>query len=113
MKFLKRIVARWAREGNEDAEAIENGNYYPSSNSVMPRKKSIGHLTGDQGTGPEFKNPMNITLYNAVGGRIVKFSRWDRTNDTTLETTYVVNNDDDFEKALAGFIALEALKYVN
>jgi len=114
MKFLKRIVARWAREGREADENYEDRKY-PEVGRGSARgltKKNVSSYYGDQGEGAEFKNPMNITLYNAVGGRIVRFSRWDRANDTTQETTYVVDSSEDFEKALASFIALEALKHV-
>ena len=111
MKFLKRIIARWALEGHESEE------YYEEDAKVAyPRRvgrgSSVKSLPGAQGEGTEFKNPMNITLYNAVGGRIVRFTRWDSVKDSTQETTYVVNSDEDFEKALASFIALEALKHV-
>ena len=113
MKFLKRIIARWAREGREDEECYEESKYPAVGRGYSKgRGSSVSSLSGDHGEGSEFKNPMNITLYNAVGGRIVRFTRWDRVNDTTQETTYVVDSTEDFEKALASFIALEALKHV-
>jgi len=102
MLFLKRLIARWAVEGHASHENYEDSDRkYPSpvvtgSARGIARKKNVGTFYGDEGTGETFKNPMNITLYNAVGGRIIKFSRWDRDADTTLETTYVINNDENF-----------------
>ncbi len=60
----------------------------------------------------EFPNPLNITIYNAVGGRIVKFWTYDRQTDENSETVYIINNDENFEESLSKFIALETLKHV-
>lgn len=115
MMFLKRILARWVNEGAEDhckypgpptAVRTGRGNVRSSGRKTNPFEDEWG------GT-DEFKNPMNITLYNANGGRIIKFSRWDQHADETVETTYIVSSDENFEEALGKFIALEAMKYVD
>jgi hypothetical protein len=59
----------------------------------------------------EFKNPMHITLYNAIGGHIVKFTYYDDTKDRNKETTYIVGADENLKEAIAKFIAAESIKH--
>jgi len=62
MKFLKRIVARWAREGREADENYEDRKY-PEVGRGSARgltKKNVSSYYGDQGEGAEFKNPMRV-----------------------------------------------------
>jgi len=104
MFWIKRLVSRWADEGREYARAVPE-----YRNGAMKNR-----ISSDRDSDVEsFKNPMHITLYNAVGGRIVKFSRWDRNTETNHETTYIVGNEVNFEEALGKFIALEAIKHVD
>lgn len=110
MRWLDRLVARMVDRGRDYEEVSRK---YPDHGARLTSTRKSSSVYADQGEGSEFKNPMNITLYNAVGGRIVRFTRWDQANDCTQETTYVVGTDEDFEKALAKFIALEALKHVS
>ena len=61
--------------------------------------------------GMSFNNPTDITLYRAVGGHIVKFSKYDKQRDDMVETVYIISDDEDFDQALAHLITLEALKH--
>jgi hypothetical protein len=72
----------------------------------MDRKPPHGHQLFPP---HEFRNPMNVTLYNATGGRIVKFTR--TSNLAEQVTVYIVPDGEDFEKAFSGFVTMEALKH--
>lgn len=101
---IKQIVARWANEGNE----MNSINGLGMANK---RKQTSCEVKADSGI--EFKNPMNITLYNAVGGRIVKFYFYDWQTEQSRETTYIIPSDLDFEKELGKCISMEALKHMS
>lgn len=103
MMWFKRKVAKWVRDANYNDPKVPA----PHQGAALGSARKIAN--GDS----EFKNPMNITLYNAVGGRIIKFHRYDRKIDETYETLYLIKSDEDFEKALGQYIALEAIKHVN
>lgn len=94
------MVARWVDDVHRADTKIK----------AKHRSPSAGFFSDDYDTGT-FKNPLNITLYNAMGGRIIKFSSYDDHNDRNIETTYIVSNDENFEEALGKFIALEAMKF--
>ena len=111
MLFLKKILARWIDDGREAYKEA-----YADPDRVYPapmnrRQGSAKSLSGGEGIGDDFKDPMNITLYNAVGGRIVKFQHYDRAAGHTNETTYIISSEEDFESALGKFIAVEAIKH--
>jgi len=112
MLFLKRALARWVSEGYKSAESQgDTDRKYPSPVGVSSMTRKSAHAHGEEGMSGEFKNPMNITLYNATGGRIIKFHSYNRQTDRSTETTYIVSSDEDFESALSKFITLEAMKY--
>jgi len=60
----------------------------------------------------EFGRPLNITVYNANGGKIVTFRSYDRQKDRSNEATYIIHPDEMFSESLAKLIAVEELKYV-
>lgn len=104
MFFLKRMVASWVDEVRNER-----------SMRVQQPAHTQGQLSNRKNPNEEddtFKNPLNITLYNAVGGRIIKFTHWDRDHGKAHETTYVIDADQNFEEALGQFITIEAMKHV-
>lgn len=107
MKWFKQKIAQWANEGSDMSTNANS----QSPGLVSNRKSS--YADGDCGSDTSFKNPLNITLYNAVGGRIVKFHSYNRKTDQMYETTYIIPSDEDFEKALGQFITLEAIKHTS
>ena len=73
--------------------------------------KSCGAQVVQEGHG-EFGRPLNITVYNAHGGKIVTFRSYDRQKDRSNESTYIIHPDEMFSESLAKLIAVEELKYV-
>ena len=53
---------------------------------------------------------MSITLYNASGGKIIRFRRYDRKDDRNYSITYVIQDDADLGKSLSELITIENLK---
>ncbi len=110
--WFKRMVAGWVADAVEDEEQSEDPRV-PMSRLVGTGGTSKKAYSDNQCEGDSFKNPLNITLYNATGGRIVKFHSYDRQAGRSSETTYIIPSEDDFESALGKFITLEAMKHTN
>lgn len=53
---------------------------------------------------------MSIHLKQVIGGRIVTFHRYDRKRDENNRRTYIITEDQDFERELGKIITLEALR---
>ena len=110
MRWFKRLLAQWVADSwRYDEENDYDGGKVPSSTTRNVRKHRIP--TADHFHEDCFKNPMNITLYNALGGKIIKFYSYDHKVDRSHETTYVIPSDLDFEKELGKCIAMESLKH--
>jgi len=108
MIFFKKLLARWAAEGTQAYEYNGEPLYTSATSAANAKRPYNGESRGE-----EFKNPMNITLYNAMGGRIIKFHSYNRKLEQSQETTYIVPSDEDFESALGQFITIEAMKHTN
>jgi hypothetical protein len=113
MLLLKRLLARWVHEGqiNYDEDGYNESKYPTPQTPPRLRGRGSGKSGNNIGSSEDFKNPLNITLYNAVGGRIIKFHSYDYDTDKSYETTYVVDSQENFEEALGKFITMEALKH--
>jgi len=59
-----------------------------------------------------FGRPLNITVYNAHGGKIVTFRSYDRHKDRSNEATYIIHPDEEFSESLGKLIAMEEIKHV-
>lgn len=53
---------------------------------------------------------MSIHLKQVIGGRIVTFHRYDRKRDENLNRTYIITDEQDFERELGKIITLEAMR---
>jgi hypothetical protein len=93
MNWLKRKVRRWLDS--------EKDQCYPStkmSNSIA----STRDINSDAS--------LNFKVYNAVGGKIVEFSRYDRKNDRSDHQIYIIGRDEDFGEKIAKISTLEVLR---
>lgn len=57
-----------------------------------------------------WEDGINITVTAAVGGKIVSFRRYDNRTDRSVNTVYVIPDDEDFNVALGKLITLESLR---
>jgi hypothetical protein len=72
------------------------------------RNRSIGMIAVDDDI--ESDDGINITVCNAIGGRIVTFKHYDRKIDRVSHKIYVVPDDMDFERELGKMITLESMR---
>ena len=58
----------------------------------------------------DYGEPLQINVYNAIGGKIVRFYHYSRTKDKTTNTTYIIHPDENLADSLSKLIATEELK---
>ena len=102
MNWFKRIVVKWVREDWEKASQPMPDDCYPSTK--MSRGNSI--RSNDINTDPT----LHFKIFDAVGGRIVEFSRYDRRNDNHQHQIYIIGKDEDFGEKIAKISTLEVLR---
>jgi hypothetical protein len=95
MKWFKKIVASWAREGN---------NY--DEENCKPSRLSCGPETLSPGDEPI----LNFKVYSAIGGKVVEFRRYDRRTDRSDCQTYIITSDQDFGERIAKIATMENIK---
>ena len=59
----------------------------------------------------DFGRALNISVYNAHGGKIVTFRSYDKHQDRSNEATYIVHPDEEFSESLGKLIAMEEIKH--
>ena len=53
---------------------------------------------------------LNFKVFNAVGGKVVEFRKYDSRSDRASCTTYIITNDQDFGERISKIATLENLK---
>lgn len=53
---------------------------------------------------------LNIRIHKAIGGKIICFNRYDQKLDRHNNTTYILTDEQDFERELGKIITLESMK---
>lgn len=100
MKWLKRMVVKWVMEGYENITSTE------ASALIKPRRGGLitasDSIDGHAG--------LNITVMNAIGGKIVTFRHYDRRKDDTNYRHYVIPDELDFERELGKMITMESIR---
>jgi len=97
MNWFKRMVVKWVRDDWENAGRYEQ-------DCVVSPKNSIGGRDISSDPTLQFK------VYNAIGGKIVEFSRYDRQTDRTHHQIYIIGKDEDFGEKIAKISTFEVLK---
>lgn len=96
MKWFKKLVASWARQGNNYEEDCK-----------MP----INRLSSRDETSACSDDPvLNFKVYSAIGGKVVEFRRYDRQRDRNESTTYIITNDQDFGERISKIATMENIK---
>ena len=92
MKWIKRKLAKWVNEYNNEPK--------PSRELVISAdSESVG------------SDPiLNFKIFPAVGGRVVEFRYYDRKIDRSHTTTYIITNDQDFGERISKIATLEVMK---
>jgi len=95
MKWFKKMLWRWASEGQE----FEESNSKIGRQLVSVDSESLGD------------DPiLNFKVYSAVGGKIVEFRQYDRHKDRNFHQTYIITNDQDFGERISKIATMEVLK---
>ena len=105
MKWVKRMITRWVREDWHNAgQELDR----KESNAVIQSTRGLGirsnsdNIDGHAG--------LNITVMNAIGGKIVTFRQYDRRKDDTQFRHYVISDELNFERELGKMITLESIR---
>lgn len=53
---------------------------------------------------------LHFKIYNAIGGKIVEFRRYDKHRDQADHQMYIIGKEDDFGDRIAKIATLEVLK---
>jgi hypothetical protein len=96
VKWFKRMIGRWAYEYRDSPEELKVAAGY--RNQLV----SASDVESDEG--------LNITVRQAIGGRVVTFRHYDRKTDRNNNRIYVIPDDLDFERELGKMITLESMR---
>ena len=96
--FADKCKAAWnSKSGNQEKYADIAT---LSSNSISVKRP----------TGPDANASMQFRVWNAVGGKVVEFNRYDSRLDRSDTTTYIIGADQDFGERIAKIVTMENLK---
>ena len=106
MKWLKKIIARWAREEWENSGATMRDR----EEKVTLTSNSMRGLARSNSDTIDSHAGLNITVMPAIGGKIVTFRHYDRRKDDNQFRHYVISDDLEFERELGKMITLESIR---
>ena len=105
MNWFKRMVVKWVREDWENARD-QPEDCYPTAK--LSRSNTISTISGRAHVDSEAT--LQFKVYNAVGGKVVEFTRYDRKTDRHDHQIYVIGKDEDFGEKIAKISTLEVLR---
>ena len=98
MNWFKRMVVKWVREDWDKA-----GREQDCYATVSPKNMLS---TRDVNSDPT----LQFKVYNAIGGKVVEFSRYDQKADRHHHDIYIIGKNEDFGEKIAKIAMLETLK---
>jgi len=101
MNWFKRIIVKWVREDWDKTSREQD--CYPST-KLSRGLNTVS--TRDVGSDPT----LQFKIYNAIGGKVVEFSRYDQKSDRHYHDIYIIGRDEDFGDKIAKIAMLETLK---
>ena len=99
MSWFKNTLRNWLL--SDDSVKLARGRN-KISNSI-----SIDDCESD---GVDSDPTMRFKIYNARGGKIVEFSRFDRQKDRNEHDLYIIGKDEDFGERIAKIAMFEGMK---
>jgi hypothetical protein len=105
MNFIKRMIIKWVREDWEQAsqKQREESTY---GTAISKSSMTVGISSREVNSDPT----LQFKIYNAIGGKVVEFSRYDRKQDRSFHDIYIIGRDEDFGAKIAKIAMLETLK---
>jgi hypothetical protein len=111
MKWLKKAVAKWAREGNQYEEAESSQYIVGSDVAIKKSHRDRGLYIVSQDRPRTFDaSGMSFTLYKSVGGFVLETHRYDAKTDRRLNELYMIDEERDFAQQVAQAIMMESMK---
>lgn len=95
MNWFKKRIIKWLKEDNSADIGYANAPTLKASRE--------GNALNSDAT-------LNFTVYNAIGGKVVEFRRYNRHIDRSDTTIYVVGKDEDFGQKISKIATLEIMK---
>jgi hypothetical protein len=102
MNWFKRMVINWVREDWDNARQEQD--CYPSPKL----SRGLNSVSSTRDIGSDVS--LQFKVYNAIGGKIVEFSRYDRKSDNVDHQIYIIGKDEDFGEKIAKISTLEILR---
>ena len=110
MRWFKKLVASWARQGNN----YEEENCKPSREVVSwgsNTKSSKSTIGTREVVLDEFAEPFRFTLSRAQGGFILSTRYYNSATDRNLGSLWLITDQQDLTTEIGKIITLEALKF--
>ena len=102
MNWFKRMVVKWVRDDWDKARNNQT-DCYPTP--------QLGRGMNAVSTRDVDSDPtLQFKVYNAIGGKVVEFSRYDRKLDRSYHDIYIIGKNEDFGEKIAKIAMLETLK---
>jgi hypothetical protein len=102
IKWIWSRFMKWGWDFNRDLR--EGDMPAPSSRGLAKARLIRGSDDIDSEQG------LNITVRNAMGGKIVTFRQYDHKTDRHTHRLYVIHDELDFERELGKMITLESMR---
>ena len=102
IRYIWSFIMKWGWDFNRDLR--EGDMPAPSSRGLAKARllRASEDVDSEQG--------LNITVRNAMGGKIVTFRQYDHKTDRHTHRLYVIHDELDFERELGKMITLESMR---
>ena len=97
MSWIKTKLRNWLMSDDSSRRGIK-----ASRGQAITLDEDHEHMSSDP--------TMRFKVYNARGGKIVEFSRYDRQKDRSENDLYIIGKDEDFGERIAKIAMLESMK---
>ena len=102
IRWIWNFIMKWGWDFNRD---LRDGNMPADTvrgSKVSRLLRSSEDVDSEQG--------LNITVRNALGGKIITFRLYDHKNDRHSHKLYVIPDDMDFDTELCKMITMESMR---
>ena len=102
IRWIWSFIMKWGWDFNRD---LRDGNVPVDTvrgSKVSRLLRASEDVDSEQG--------LNITVRNAMGGKIVTFRQYDHKTDRHTHRLYVIHDELDFERELGKMITLESMR---
>lgn len=100
MGWISRAIVRSIKRAEREIRDEREENEITCSSSRPLREADLD----------EYGQPLNINIVSVRGGRIVRFSHYDRKTDRSDQTTYIISDEEEFTESLTKLIVMETMK---